>query len=170
MSTSEKFGGFSHGGKIEGPRNVPGSSDFERVEGVGVGNAVEIGFSLGGEAGVEAGFFSSNGKRPNAGGEVEVQRFGQSGWGMSGWDFTGGHLAESVDATIRPTRSGYGNGISVYFLKCDFEGELDGGFGILSLPSKEVFAPIGEQETVRNRLHEKINGGRLRAKDYRSSR
>lgn len=72
MSTSEKFGGFSHGGKIEGTGEVPGSSDFERVEGVGVGNAVEIGFSLGGEAGVEAGFFAPNGKDPYPGGKMEI--------------------------------------------------------------------------------------------------
>jgi hypothetical protein len=47
---------------------------------------------------------------------------------------------------------------------------LDGGIGILALPTKEVFSAVGEKETVRNRLHSKINGGRLRAKDYRSSR
>jgi hypothetical protein len=40
----------------------------------------------------------------------------------------------------------------------------------LALPAEKVFSAVGEKETVRNRLHSKINGGRLRAKDYRSSR
>jgi hypothetical protein len=47
---------------------------------------------------------------------------------------------------------------------------LDSGVGVLALPTEEVFSAIGEKETVRNRLHVRINGGRLRARDYQSSR
>jgi hypothetical protein len=47
---------------------------------------------------------------------------------------------------------------------------LDGGIRILALPTEEVFSAVSEKETVWNRLHSKINGDRLRAKDYRSSR
>jgi hypothetical protein len=47
---------------------------------------------------------------------------------------------------------------------------LDGGIGILALPTEEVRAPIREKETVRNRLHAGINVCRLGARDRRSSR
>jgi hypothetical protein len=47
---------------------------------------------------------------------------------------------------------------------------LNGGIGVLTLPTEEVLAAVGEKETVRDRLHPRINGGRLRARDYRSSR
>jgi hypothetical protein len=47
---------------------------------------------------------------------------------------------------------------------------LDSGVGVLALPAKEVFSAVGEKETVGNRPHARINGGRLRARDYQSSR
>jgi hypothetical protein len=47
---------------------------------------------------------------------------------------------------------------------------LDGGVGVLALPAEEVFSAVSEKETVGNRLHAWINGGRLRARDYQSSR
>lgn len=68
----EMFGGFSHGREIEGAGNVPRASDFEGVVRVGVGNPIKVDFPLGGEAGVESGFFASNGEDPNAGGEMKI--------------------------------------------------------------------------------------------------
>jgi hypothetical protein len=47
---------------------------------------------------------------------------------------------------------------------------LDSGIGILALPTKEVFSAVSEKETVWNRLHPRINAGRLEARDRRSSR
>ena len=43
----QNLGGLAQRRKIEGARDVPSSSDFERVQRVGVGDAVKIGFSLG---------------------------------------------------------------------------------------------------------------------------
>ncbi len=98
--TCEDFGGFAHGGEMEGAGDVPGATDFERVEGVGIGDAVEVGFSYGGEAGVEAWFLASDGKDTNSWGQVKVEGFGEGGGRVGGGDFAGGDLAEGVDATI----------------------------------------------------------------------
>jgi hypothetical protein len=38
--SSENLGGFAQRGEIEGARNVPGSSNFERVKRIGVGDSV----------------------------------------------------------------------------------------------------------------------------------
>jgi len=89
---------------------------------------------------------------------------------MKGRDFAGGDLSEGVDMAVGPSRTGDGYGVAEDFLKSNFEGELDGGVGVLALPAEEVFSAVSEKETVGNRLHAWINGGRLRARDYQSSR
>ena len=89
---------------------------------------------------------------------------------MKGRDFAGGDLPEGVDMAVGPSRTGDSHGVAENFLKSDFECKLDSGFGVLTLPAEKVFSAVGEKETVRNRLHARINGGRLRARDYRSSR
>ena len=119
---------------------------------------------------MKARFLTSDGEDSDPCREVEVEGFCQSGGGMKGGDFAGGNLTEGVNAPISSTGSCNGHWSVKDFLKGFLECELDGGIGILALPTKEVLAPIREKETVRNRLHSKINGGRLRAKDYRSSR
>jgi len=96
----ENFGGLAHSGKVEGTGDVPGATDFERVEGVGIGDAVEVGFSFGGEAGVEAWFLASDGEDADAWGKVEIKGFGEGGGRVGGGDFAGGDLAEGVDAAI----------------------------------------------------------------------
>ena len=58
----ENFSGLAHGGEVEGAGDVPGAADFKRVERVGIGDAVEVGFSFGGEAGVKSWFLTSDGK------------------------------------------------------------------------------------------------------------
>jgi len=85
---------------VKGPGDVPGATDFERVERVGIDDAVEVGFSFGGEAGVEAWFLASDGKDTDSWGKVEVEGFGEGGGGIGGGDFAGGNLAEGVDAAI----------------------------------------------------------------------
>jgi hypothetical protein len=155
---------------MEGTGYVPGSSDFEGMQGIGVGDPIEIGFSLGREAGVEAGFFAADGEDADAGGQMKVQGLHQGGRGMKRGDFAGGDLAESVDMAVSSSRPGDCDGVVENFLKRSFECELDSGVGVLALPTEEVFSAIGEKETVRNRLHVRINGGRLRARDYQSSR
>jgi hypothetical protein len=85
---------------VEGAGDVPGATDFERVEGVGISDAVEVGFSFGRESGVEAWFLASDGKDANSWRKVEVKGFGESGGGVGGGDFAGGDLAEGVDAAI----------------------------------------------------------------------
>lgn len=89
---------------------------------------------------------------------------------MKGRNFTGGNLTEGVNAPIGSAGSCNGHRAVKDFLKGFLERELDGGIGILTLPSEEVFSAIGEKETVRNRLHPRINAGRLEARDRRSSR
>ena len=102
--------------------------------------------------------------------EVKVECFRESERRMQGGDFAGGNLTEGMYAPIGSAGSCNGHGSVKDFLQGFLEGELDGGIGILSLPTEEVLAPIGKEETVRDRLHPGINGGRLRARDYRSSR
>ena len=115
-------------------------------------------------------FLTSDGEDSDACRKMEVEGFRESGWRMKGGNFAGGNLTECVNAPISSAGSCNGDWAVKDFLKGFLECELDGGIGILALPTEEVLAPIREKETVRNRLHSKINGGRLRAKDYRSSR
>ena len=72
----QNLGGLAQRGKIEGARDVPRASDFERVKRIGVGDAVKIGFSLGREAGVKAWFFPADGEDSNPGREMKVESFG----------------------------------------------------------------------------------------------
>ena len=167
---SQNLGGFAQRGEIKGTWDVPSPPDFERVKRVGVGNPVKIGFSFCGESGVKSGFFTSDGEDSDPCREMKVQGFCKSAGRMKGGDFAGGDLAEGVNAPISSAGSCNGHRAVKDFLKGFFEGELDGGIGILALPTEEVFSAVSEKETVWNRLHSKINGGRLRAKDYRSSR
>ncbi len=85
-------------------------------------------------------------------------------------NFAGGDLTEGVYASIGATGSGNGDRTVKDFEQCFFEGELDGGIGILALPAEEVFSAVGEKETVRNRLHGRVSGFRLGARDRRSSK
>ena len=119
---------------------------------------------------MKARFFTSNGEDSDACRKMEVEGFRQSGGRMKGGDFAGGDLTEGVNAPIGATGSCNGDWAVKDFLQGFLESELDGGIGILALPSEEVFPPIGEKETVRNRLHPGINAGRLEARDRRSSR
>ena len=100
MFACENFGSLAHGGEVEGAGDVPGATDLKRVEGVGISDAVEVGFSFGGEAGVEAWFLAADGKDANSWGKVEVESFGEGGGRVGGGDFAGGDLAEGVDAAI----------------------------------------------------------------------
>ena len=149
---------------------MPSPSNFERVKRIGVGDPVKIGFSLGRKAGMKAGFFPTDGEDADAGWQMKVQGLHQGDRGMKGGDFAGGDLSEGVDMAVGPSRTGDSNGVVEDFLKGFLECELDGGVGVLALPAEKVFSAVGEKETVRNRLQERINGGRLRAKDYQSSR
>ena len=119
---------------------------------------------------MKARFLTFDGEDSDACRKMEVEGFRESGGRMKGGDFAGGNLAEGMNAPIGSAGSCNGDWAVKDFLKGFLEGELYGGVGILALPTEEVFSAIGEKETVRNRLHSEINGGRLRAKDYRSSR
>jgi len=167
---SQNLGGFAQRREIEGAWDVPSSPDFERVKRIGVGDPVKIGFSFGRKAGVKARFLASDGEDSDPYRKMKVEGFRQSGGRMNGRNFAGGNLAEGVNAPIGSARSCNGHGAVEDFLQGFLEGELDGGIGVLALPTKEILAPVGEKETVRDRLHPGINGGRLRARDYRSSR
>jgi len=166
----ENLGGFAQRGEIKGTWDVPSPTNFEGMKGVGVGNPVKVGLSFCGESGVKSGFFTSDGEDSDPCREMKVEGLRESGGRMKGGDFAGGNLTEGVHAPIGSAGSCNGDWAVKDFLKGFLEGELDGGIGILTLPTEEVFSAVGEKETVRNRLHPKINGGRLRAKDYRSSR
>ena len=89
---------------------------------------------------------------------------------MQGGDFAGGDLAEGMNAPISSAGSCHGHWAVENFLQGFLEGELDGGIGVLALPTEEVFSAVGEKETVRNRLHGRVSGFRFGARDRRSSR
>ena len=119
---------------------------------------------------MKARFLTSNGEDSDPCREMKVECFRENSGRMKWGNFAGGNLTEGVNAPISSAGSCNGDWAVKDFLQGFLEGELDGGIGILALPTKEVFSAVGEKETVRSRLHSKINGGRLRAKDYRSSR
>ena len=149
---------------------MPGPTDFERVQRIGVGDPVKIGFSFGREAGVKTRFLASDGEDSNPCREMKVEGFRESGRWMKGGDFAGGDLTEGVNAPIGATGSGNGDRTVKDFLQGFLEGELNGGIGVLALPTEEVFSAVGEKETVRNRLHGRVSGFRLGARDRRSSK
>jgi len=119
---------------------------------------------------VKAWFLTSDGEDSNPCGEMKVEGFRESGGRMNGRNFAGGNLTEGVYASIGSARSCNGDRAVEDFLQGFLDGELNGGIGVLTLPTEEILASVGEKETVRDRLHPRINGGRLRARDYRSSR
>ena len=119
---------------------------------------------------MKARFLTSDGENSDPCRKMKVEGFRESGGRMKGGDFAGGDLAEGVNAPIGSAGSGNGDWTVKDFLQGFFEGELDGGIGVLALPTKEVFSAVGEKETVRNRLHPGINACRLGARDRRSSR
>ena len=89
---------------------------------------------------------------------------------MKGGNFTGGDLTEGVNAPIGSSGPSNGDRTVKDFEQGFFEGELDGGIGVLALPTEEVFSAVREKETVRNRLHGRVSGFRLGARDRRSSK
>ena len=72
---SQNLCGFAQRGEIEGAWDVPGPSDFQRVQRIGVGDPVKIGFSFGREAGVKTRFLASDGEYSNPCREMEVEGF-----------------------------------------------------------------------------------------------
>ena len=119
---------------------------------------------------MKARFLTPDGEDSDPCREMKVEGFCQSAGRMNGGDFAGGNLTEGVYSTIGSAGSCNGDRSVEDFLKGFLEGELDSGIGILTLPTEEVLASIGEKETVRNRLHAGINADRLEARDRRSSR
>ena len=170
MFPSENLGGFAQRGEIERAWDVPGPSDFQRVKRIGVGDSVKIGFSFGREAGVKTRFLASDGEDSNPCRKMKVEGFRESGGRMKGRTFAGGDLAEGMNAPIGSAGSCNGDWTVKDFLKGFLEGELDGGIGVLALPTEELFSAVREKETVRNRLHGRVSGVRLGARDRRSSR
>ena len=166
----QNLGCFAQRGEIERAWDVPSPSDFQRVQRIGVGDPVKIGFSFGREAGVKTRFLASDGEDSNPCRKMKVEGFRESGGRMKGGDFAGGDLAEGMNAPISSAGSCHGHRLVENFLQGFFEGELDGGIGVLALPAEEVFSAVGEKETVRNRLHGRVSGFRLGARDRRSSR
>ena len=73
---------------------------------------------------------------------MKVKSPQQGGRGMGDRENAGGHLPEGVDPAVGPTGSGNGKGFSVDSFQGVFEGELDGGMGILPLPSEKVGSSI----------------------------
>ena len=119
---------------------------------------------------MKARFLTPDGEDSDPCREMKVEGFCQSAGRMNGGDFAGGNLTEGVHSPIGPAGSCNGHRSVENFLKGFLKGELDGGIGVLALPTEEVLAPIREKETVRNRLHAGINACRLEARDRRSSR
>ena len=119
---------------------------------------------------MKARFFTSDGEDTDPCRKMKVEGFRESGGRMKGGNFAGGNLTEGVNAPIGSAGSCNGNRSIKDFLQGFFEGELDGGIRVLTLPTEEILSPIGDKETVRNRLHAGINADRLEARDRRSNR
>ena len=119
---------------------------------------------------MKARFLTSDGENSDPCRKMKVEGFRESSRRMKGGDFAGGDLTEGVNAPIGSAGSCNGDWAVKDFLKGFLDCELDGGIGILALPTEEVLASIREKETVRNRLHPGINACRLGARDRRSSR
>ena len=119
---------------------------------------------------MKARFLAADGENSDACRQMKVEGFRECSGRMKGRNFAGGNLTEGVNAPISSAGSCNGHRAVKDFLKGFFEGELDGGIGILALPTEEVFSAVSEKETVRNRLHAGINACRLGARDRRSSR
>jgi hypothetical protein len=119
---------------------------------------------------MKARFFTSDGEDTDPCRQMKVEGFRESSGRMKGGDFTGSDLTEGVYSTIGSSRPCNGNRAVKNFLQGFFEGELDGGIRVLTLPTEEILSPIGDKETVRNRLHAGINADRLEARDRRSNR
>jgi hypothetical protein len=70
------------------------------MEGVDIRDPVKVGFSFGREAGVETGFFTSDGEDSDSCRKMKVEGFRESGGRMKGRYFAGGNLTECVNAPI----------------------------------------------------------------------
>ena len=119
---------------------------------------------------MKARFLTSDGENSDPCRKMEVEGLRECSGRMKGRNFAGGNLAEGVHSPIGSAGSCNGHWAVENFLKGFLEGELDSGIGILTLPTEEILSPIGDKETVRNRLHAGINADRLEARDRRSSR
>ena len=119
---------------------------------------------------MKARFLASNGEDSNPCRKMKVEGFRESGGRVKRENFAGGDLAEGVNAPIGATGSGNGDRTVKDFEQCFFESELGGGIRILALPAEEIFSAVREKETVRNRLHGRVSGFRLGARDRRSSK
>jgi hypothetical protein len=128
---------------------MPGSAHFQGMEKGGVDDAVEVGFAFGGEAGVEFCFFPLDGKNANAGRKVEIQGPQKHGRGVGGGKSRGSGLTEGMNAAVGPPGAGHREGFPKDFFQGVFEGQLDGGVGILPLPTKEILTAVGEGEFKR---------------------
>jgi hypothetical protein len=73
--SGQNLGGLAQRGEVERAWDVPGPSDFQWVQRIGVGDPVKIGFSFGREAGVKARFLASDGDDSNPCREMKVESF-----------------------------------------------------------------------------------------------
>jgi hypothetical protein len=149
MFPNEDPGGLADGGQVERTWDMPGPAHFQGMEEGGVDDAVKVGFALGGEAGVEFCFFPLNGENANPGRKVEIQGPQKHGRGVGGGKGHGSGLTEGMDPAIGPPGARYREGFSEDFFQGGFEGQLDGGVGILPLPTKEILTAVGEGEFKR---------------------
>ena len=72
---TENFGGLAQRGEIERAWDVPGPTDFQRVQRIGVGDSVNIGFSFGREAGVKTRFLASDREDSDPCRKMKVESF-----------------------------------------------------------------------------------------------
>jgi hypothetical protein len=77
---------------------------------------------------------------------VEVERAEQGFRGVGGGELARGDLAEGVDAAVGAAGPGDVEGFAKNLFESGFEGELDGGVGILALPAVEVGAAVGNRQ------------------------
>ena len=146
--SDKKPGGLADGAQIQGPGNMPGTADLHGVKEGGVGDPVKVGFPLGGKAGVKLFGLFLDGKDADAGGEVKVEGPPKNLGGMDGRQAACGDLTQGMNAAVGPAGTGHRKGFAEDLAERGFQGQLDGGVGILALPSEEILAAIGEGEFI----------------------
>jgi len=146
MLSHKKSRGLTDGFEVERTGHVPSPTDLQGMEKRLVDDTVKVGFALGGEAGVKLRLGLLYGKNPNARRQMEVQGTQKGGGGMRGGERAGGNLTQSMNAAIGPTGAGHVNRFAKDAFEGGFEGKLNRGVRILTLPAVKFRSAVGEGE------------------------
>jgi hypothetical protein len=155
VGADDVAGGLLEDGEVEGDMAVPdvggehGGADSGQgvwcgVQGAVGEDAVFVGFSAGGVAGVEVFGGVLEGEDADGGRESAVESEMEVGRGDGGVEREGCDLSEGVDASVGASGALGEDGFSGDVMDGLGEGSLDGGQSWLDLPAVEGSAVVGE--------------------------